>query len=134
MHIQKNQTFLRESVAEQTRTILIVEDDVAVGHFLVAAITQETPHYAYVVTNGSQALQACATDTIDLVILDYSLPHMNGIEFYDALHALQGANSPPVMMVSARLPIGELTKRNLPSLRKPLELQTFLDAIERMLQ
>lgn len=131
--MQQNRALFQDSPCDQARTILIVEDDVGVGNFLVAAIAQETSHRAYLVTDGFQALQACATVSIDLLILDYSLPQMNGIEFYDKLKAQHGSNTPPVVMVSARLPGSELVKRNLPSLRKPLELQVFLDTIERML-
>ena len=131
--MQQDFSVSQERVSRPARTILIVEDDVGVGNFLVAAIAQETPYRAYLVTNGPQALQACATNKIDLMILDYSLPQMNGIELYDKLYEIQGPDTPPVVMVSARLPIGELAKRNLLSLRKPLELQNFLDTIERML-
>ncbi|MGH2507090.1 MAG: response regulator [Ktedonobacteraceae bacterium] len=131
MHMQQCS---QGNVAAQTKTILIVEDDVAVGTFLVTAITQETLHHAYVVNTGVQALRACATDAIDLIVLDYSLPLMNGIELYDKLCTLQGYRVPPVVMVSAHLPVSELAKRHLPSLRKPLELQNLLDTIERLLQ
>lgn len=132
--MQQNPIYAQENVTQQVKTILVVEDDVAVGDFFVAAITQETPHQAYMVTNGLLALQTCTTHTIDLIILDYSLPFMNGIEFYDKLCALQGYTPPPVVMVSAHLPVNELAKRNVPSLRKPLELQNLLDTIEHMIR
>ncbi len=123
----------QECAHRQIRTILIVEDDEAVGDFLVAAIAQETPYHTCLVTNGPQALHVCATNKIDLMILDYSLPQMNGIELYDRLYDLQGSDIAPAVMVSARLPVSELAKRHLLSLRKPLELQNFLDTIERIL-
>jgi DNA-binding response OmpR family regulator len=133
MHMQQDQIYSQSNVAEQVKTILVVEDDVAVGDFLVAAITQETHHRAYMVTNGLLALQACTSDMIDLIILDYNLPFMNGIQFYDQLRTLQ-THIPPVVMLSAYLPTDELAKRNLPSLRKPIELQHLLDTIERMVR
>lgn len=132
--MQYNPVGFQGNVAAPAKTILIVEDDEAVGEFLVEAIAQETPYRVYLVTNGPQALQALTTDTINLIILDYSLPLMNGIELYDRIRALQGVHTPPVVMVSARLPISELVKRNLPGLRKPLELQDLLDTIERLLR
>ena len=115
------------------RTILVVEDDVGVGSFLVAAIRQETRHDARLVGDGVQALNALESSVIDLVILDYNLPQMNGLEVYDRLYSMQGSDAPPVVMISARLPIGELAKRHVMSMQKPLELDDFLDMIERLL-
>lgn len=133
IQMQQDQELPPERKSDESRTILIVEDDVGVGSFLVAAIAQETSYHAYLVTDAFQALKAFSTDKIDLMILDYSLPKMNGIELYDRLQTLQGSSVPPVVMISAHLPTNELAKRRLPSMRKPLELQHFLDTIEKML-
>lgn len=134
MHMQLDQTHPQGYTTTQAKTILIVEDDEAIGEFLVTVITEETPYHAYIVENAYQALQTCTAQAIDLIILDYNLPLMNGLEFYDRLHALQGEHMPSVVMVSARLPSKELIQRNIPGLGKPLELQHLLDTIEHMLQ
>ncbi|OLE02088.1 MAG: hypothetical protein AUG82_09400 [Ktedonobacter sp. 13_1_20CM_4_53_11] len=39
------------------KTILIIEDDTAIGSFLVEAIEQETAHQALLATDGYQALK-----------------------------------------------------------------------------
>lgn len=133
--MQPDQTHSQGHTTTQAKTILIVEDDEAIGEFLVAVITEETPYHAYIVTNAYQALQTCTAQAIDLIILDYNLPLMNGLEFYDRLHALQGDHMPSVVMVSAYLPpTKELVQRNIPGLGKPLELQHLLDTIEHTLQ
>lgn len=131
--MQQDQELPPENHDDEGRTILIVEDDTGVGDFLVAVISQETSYRAYLVTDGFQALKAFNTSKIDLMILDYSLPQMNGIELYDHLQALQGTSIPPVVMISAHLPTSELAKRKLPGMHKPLELQDFLDIIDKML-
>jgi len=115
------------------KTVLVVEDDTGIGSFLVQAITQETLHHAMLVTDGLQAIKAVSNIKPSLLILDYQLPHMNGIEIYDHLHATKGLEDVPAIMISARLPRKEIAKRNLVAMSKPLELDDFLQAIEKLL-
>jgi len=125
------QSPIRENIA--VKSILVVEDDSDIGLFLVQAISQETPHQALLVTDGFQALKAIASIKPNLFILDYWLPSMNGIELYDRLHATDGLQEVPTIMISAQLPRRELIKRNIHSLNKPLELDEFLRLVERLL-
>jgi DNA-binding response OmpR family regulator len=115
------------------KTVLVVEDDTGIGSFLVQAITQETLHHAMLVTDGLQAIKAVSNIKPSLLILDYQLPHMNGIEIYDHLHATKGLEDVPAIMISARLPRKEIAKRNIVAMSKPLELDDFLQAIEKLL-
>jgi len=115
------------------RSILVVEDDSDIGLFLVQAILQETPHQALLVTDGFQALKAITNIKPDLFILDYWLPSMNGIDLYDRLHAIEGLEHIPTIMISAQLPKRELQKRAIHSLNKPLELDEFLRLVEHLL-
>jgi len=115
------------------KSILVVEDDSDIGLFLIQAISQETPHQALLVTDGFQALKAITNLKPDLFILDYWLPSMNGIELYDKIHATNGLEHIPTIMISAQLPKRELQKRAIHSLHKPLELDEFLRLIERLL-
>ena len=115
------------------KSILVVEDDSDIGLFLVQAISQETPYQAMLVTDGFQALKAITSIKPNLFILDYWLPSMNGIDLYDRLHATNGLEDIPAIMISAQLPRRELIKRNIHSLNKPLELDDFLRLVERLL-
>lgn len=115
------------------KTVLVVEDDTGIGSFLVQAISQETPHHAMLVTDGQQAIKAVISIKPNLFILDYQLPRMNGIELYDHLHTTKGLEDVPAIMISARLPRNELAKRNIVAMSKPLELDDFLQAIEKLL-
>ncbi|HLJ34589.1 MAG TPA: response regulator [Ktedonobacteraceae bacterium] len=115
------------------KTVLVVEDDTGIGTFLIQAIQQETHHQAMLVTDGFQALKAVANIKPELFILDYQLPRMNGIELYDRLHAIQGMEHIPAIIVSARLPRYEIEKRKIIGISKPLELDDFLQTIERLL-
>lgn len=115
------------------KTVLVVEDDTGIGTFLVQAILQETHHQALLVTDGFQAMKTVTNIKPSLFILDYQLPRMNGLELYDHLHATKGLEHIPALIISARLPRHEIEKRKLASMSKPLELDDFLQAIEKLL-
>ena len=117
----------------QVKTILIVEDDIYIGEVLVQAIMQETAFLAILVQNGDEALNTVKGIKPNLFILDYQLPHMNGIELYDVLHANTDLEQVPALMISAQLPIKELKKRNIKGMNKPLDLDEFLQTIEQFL-
>ncbi len=114
--------------------ILVVEDDDSIGSLLVEALTQETPYQALLVTDGLQALRLANTVKPCLLITDYRLPHMDGIELYDRLHSTQEhANTPAIIMSACLPPETEVRKRNLVSLNKPFELDDFLNTVEKLL-
>jgi CheY-like chemotaxis protein len=116
------------------KTILIVEDDTNIGEVFVQAITQETPYLPILVADGAAALETVKGVRPNLLILDYQLPRMNGIELYDHLHAIKELERIPAIMMSARLPRQELEKRAILGMNKPIDLDEFLQAIERLLQ
>jgi DNA-binding response OmpR family regulator len=115
------------------KIVLVVEDDTGIGNFLVQAILQETPYQAMLVADGFQAIKAVTNIRPSLFILDYQLPRMNGIELYDQLHATKGLEHIPAMVISARLPRQEIEKRKIIAMSKPLELDDFLNTIEKLL-
>src|SRR5437588_5130705 len=120
----KEQTHGEEDT--KAKMVLVVEDDVGIGNFLVQAILQETSHQAMLVVDGFQALRAVANIKPSLFILDYQLPRMNGIELYDQLHAIQGLENTPAIVISARLPRTDIERREIIGMSKPLDLDDFL--------
>jgi len=112
------------------KTILVVEDDADIGAFIVQALTQETPHHTLLVADGIQALQVTRNLIPDLFIIDYLLPHMNGIELYDILQSRQELAAIPTIIISTHLPIQEIIKRKIIGFKKPFELQELLGIIQ----
>ena len=115
------------------KTILLVEDDVPIGEVLVQAITQETTHITVVAQSGEEALRLIKSIKPSLLILDYRLPGITGLEVYDAIHELEEFVDVPAMMISAQLPTNELKKRKITGMNKPLDLDEFLQTIEHLL-
>jgi CheY-like chemotaxis protein len=123
---------LREKRSD-IQTILIVEDDFALGGLLMDIINDETPYKAFFASSGEQALQLARSLKPDLLLLDYQLPCMNGLELYDTLHAMEGFAKIPALFMSANAPISELEKRRVSFIKKPFELEDMLYSIEVLL-
>jgi len=122
-----------ESKSNSVKTILVVEDDNDIGSFLVQAISQETHYHAMLVTDGFKALKAIRSIKPSLLILDYQLPAMNGIELYDRIQETKELENLPAILISARLPKQEIAQRKIIGMAKPLELDEFLLTIEKLL-
>ncbi len=71
--------------------------------------------------------------TPDLIILDYHLPTMNGIELYDRLHAINGLEHVPTIMTSAGVLEHDLQGRHIVGMSKPLGLNKLLDMVTELI-
>jgi DNA-binding response OmpR family regulator len=116
------------------QTVMIVEDDVHIGAFLVEAITQETPYHAMLLSDGNEALKTVEHLKPSLLILDYHLPGINGLDLYDQIHSMPDLCEVPAIMMSARLPRRELEQRTIVGIHKPFELDDFLQTVKNLLE
>lgn len=117
------------------KTILIVDDDGDIASVLAEAISTETPYRAVVAGNASQVSRLVQRVKPDLLILDYHLPGLNGIELYDWLHTDPLFENIPALLLTAsqKMPHREITRRQIIGLGKPIELDEFLATIHRLL-
>jgi CheY-like chemotaxis protein len=118
---------------QHSATILIVEDDAAIGEFLQQLIEEETPYTSAVVSNGPHALEAARQLRPRLFLLDYRLPGMNGVEVFDHLQTMDESRGVPAIMMSATLPTEELQKRGIYQLRKPMDIGNVIRMITHAL-
>lgn len=102
-------------------SILVVEDDENVGEFLQQAIDEYTPYQSIVMHDGSSALERARLIKPCLLLLDYKLPGLNGLEIYDRLQSMEETRGVPTIMMSASLPVEELQRRGIYQLRKPTD-------------
>lgn len=103
-------------------TIVIVEDDADIGQFLQQLIEEDTPYHSTVIDNGLTALEQTPQLHPCLLLLDYRLPGMNGLELYDRLQQIEELQDVPAIMMSATLPVHELEQRGIYQLRKPMDI------------
>jgi len=82
-------------------TILVVEDEPAIQE-LISYNLELAGHRALRADNAEQALDMVRTELPDLVILDWMLPGMSGIDFARLLRADRRTQSVPLIMLTAR--------------------------------
>ena len=81
---------------DKNTQILIIEDDEAFSE-LIASTLEEECYSCHCISTGSKALAWLASNSADLIILDYTLPDMNGAAFIDRMWEL-GCTTPFIMV------------------------------------
>lgn len=78
--------------------VLIADDDLLVRKMLADLLT-ELGHVVVAAENGAQAVDLCAREAPDLLILDFLMPKLSGL---DALHTLRerGERAPVVLLTA----------------------------------
>lgn len=74
------------SFDEHDTSILIVEDDEDTAE-MVCSILEDAGYRAFAVERGEDALQRISTEAPDLVLLDLSLPDINGLEILKSVRS-----------------------------------------------
>ena len=88
-------------MADQTPHILVVEDVASQREVMVYNLRAE----GYRVTpadNGEEALLIVVEDPPDVIVLDWMMPHVSGIEVCRQLKSSTATRSIPIIMLSAR--------------------------------
>ncbi len=129
-----DQTFqLKANTNSSSKLIFIVEDDEEIGNLLLQIIEQETIHKAIHHVNARNALDALARIMPHLLLIDYSLPDMNGLELYDWLQSFQHLKHISTILMSARNPpLEEIHRRSIIFLRKPFAVTELLAIIKKL--
>jgi len=83
------------------RKILIVDDD-RINLRILAGILRSEKYSLIQVESGEAALEAYAENPPDLVLLDVMLPGLDGFEICRRLKAIYGADSAPVIFITAK--------------------------------
>jgi response regulator of citrate/malate metabolism len=114
---------------------LIVEDDALVAE-VHASYVERVPGFvvAGVAHRATEALEVLAARPIDLVLLDFHLPDIKGLEILRALHARSAAPVDVIAVTAARDPesIRQAIAHGVSQyLVKPFAFATFVDKLER---
>ncbi|MDL2284254.1 EAL domain-containing protein [Oxalobacter sp. OttesenSCG-928-P03] len=85
--------------------------------------------------NGEQALQTLRTQNIDLILLEISLPDMNGLEIMDFIKS-QGYDTHTIILSEStdiQAPIEALKRGAFSYLRKPFSTEELLSSVRNVL-
>lgn len=113
--------------------VLVVDDEPDIAGLLVALLESEGYH-TVVATSGGEALELIAQMKPAAVVLDLSLPDIDGCEVLRQLKAGRASASIPVIVVSAytgRLSDGDKALSHA-VFEKPFNLDDFIDTVGRL--
>jgi CheY-like chemotaxis protein len=81
--------------------ILVVDDSPTIRK-VVASILEAHAYQALLAGDGQEALEVLGTEQVDLVLLDFVMPRMNGYQFCRELRADPNLKNLPVVLMSAK--------------------------------
>lgn len=114
--------------------IVIVEDDPIIAELLKDALNSEPEYQAAAVHDGALALETIRSVKADLIILDYQLPGIDGMQLYDLLQKEEGTRAIPVLFVTANSNHAGFKERGLNNiLSKPFDLNELLSRVAEVL-
>ncbi len=117
------------------KVLLVVEDDADVSLYLKALLQREG-YDVHIANDGYQGLQVLHETAVDLVLLDWMMPGINGIEVLKRMR--QSDDPPPVLMLSAKGRseeiMGALHEGAIDYVQKPVQRETLLFKITQILE
>jgi CheY-like chemotaxis protein len=83
------------------KTVLVVDDEIHIVH--VVAIKLRNNGYEVVsADNGAEALEVALREKPDIIVTDYQMPVMTGLELVENLRRHEETKDIPVIMLTAR--------------------------------
>jgi DNA-binding response OmpR family regulator len=117
------------------RTVLVIDDD-PTTHEIVAAALAETNYRVLSAADGETALTILEQETIELALVDYQLPEMNGLELLERVRQLM-PQLPCIMITAFGTPeavLGAMRERVDDFLLKPFTLNELRGSVTAALE
>jgi len=83
------------------RKVLVVDDEVHIVH-VVAIKLRNNGYEPIVAGNGEEAYELACREKPDIIIADYMMPVMSGLELIEKLRANDHTKNIPVILLTAR--------------------------------
>jgi len=115
------------------KLVLLIEDNEVTTAILRQMLAEDSTYRVQHASDAETAWQLLSDFKPDIILLDYDLPGMNGIELYDRLHISDSFCAIPVLVMGVTLPVKALEQRQVPFLYKPFESETLRSRIEELL-
>jgi two-component system response regulator VicR len=116
------------------KTVLIIDDEYLIADILSFALEDEGFH---TVTAGSalRALDILDRERPDLIITDFMMPGMTGIEFAEAVRAREANNPIPIMLMSGAQPYLGVKRPDLFAdvFQKPFDIETVVSKVRSLI-
>jgi len=119
------------------KTVMVV-DDSRVMRNIVKNIFEELkiPVRFLEAPDGQKALQVLLSNQVDLVLLDWNMPNLSGIDFLKKVRAMDSYHNIPIIMVTSeasKLNVVEAVREGVTAyVTKPINPQIFLDKLSKI--
>jgi len=80
--------------------ILVVDDSSTMRRIIINTLNKLGHKECHEAGNGREAVERLTTTTVDMVITDWNMPEMTGVEFIRALRSNDTTKHLPVLMVT----------------------------------
>jgi DNA-binding response OmpR family regulator len=116
--------------------ILVADDEEDIRN-LVGFKLRRAGHEVIDAANGEEALAQAVAERFDLIILDWSMPVMTGLEACEALRAQEGYASTPIFILTAHTSEWHVDQSRSAGatehLAKPFSPRALVDRVNREL-
>lgn len=85
------------------RTILVVDDELHLRELVQACLQELGGWNTTTAASGEECLQILETQTFDAIVLDVSMPGMDGYELYQKLQSNPTTKLIPVILLTAKV-------------------------------
>lgn len=120
------------------KQILLVEDDITILSLIKDILELMLGHEVAIATNGFDAIRLAKENQPDLILMDLSLPQLDGWEATRSLKSLPAFSNVPVLAVTAHSMVGD-RERALDAgcddyFPKPIEVSEFIEFLSPYLE
>jgi two-component system chemotaxis response regulator CheY len=88
--------------------------------------------------DGEEALQKLLVNQVDMILLDWNMPHLSGIDFLKKVRAMAVYQSLPIIMVTseaAKYSVLEALKEGASDyIIKPIQDKTFFEKVSKFIR
>ena len=84
-----------------SKRIIVADDEAHILH-VVSMKLRNAGYDVQTAEDGEEALELCLADPPDMLITDYQMPYMSGVELCKALRQSESTKDIPAMMLTAR--------------------------------
>lgn len=122
------------TIRERGRALILLVDDEPSILFTLSLLLEEEGWQVMTAGHGREALDRLYQQRPDLIITDYMMPYVTGVELIAAIRAEPLWVDIPVLLMSAALPAGiDPTQLADAFLAKPASLEQLFAEISRLL-
>lgn len=89
-------------LSRRPNKVLIIEDEADVADLIALNLRKSGPYQVTAATDGIRGLMRAREESPDLIILDWMLPGMSGLEICRSLRGQERTQHMPILMVTAK--------------------------------